>query len=394
MKIHLEPITSPEVLHSVSQILRGEEMIAFDTEFIRENTYAPNLGLIQIATREEAWLVDVLALSAAAMQPLFDVFSDQKILKVLHSALGDQESLYHTYRLTASPTLDTFEAASLVGFGESVSLGQLVQSVMGVTLKKSHARTDWLRRPLSDEMKRYALSDVEYLVEIGERLLARLEELGRKTWAMELSAYYQNSALYDDPSAEIAHRLALSGKVNQRSYLILRELVAWREQRARMHNIPRRRIADDETLMHIANARPETFDQLSKFRGINSGEIKRQGEQILEIIRECLHRPPAAMPRMPQIHKPSGSQSGVIDLLGTYLRVLCEELHVASRQLLTSKELRQIVVENLLDPEQWVQAGICSAQVKDLVGDELTAILKGKRALSLENAKIKIVKID
>lgn len=394
MQVHLDPIASPAAVQAMSQILGRESILAFDTEFIRENTYIPKLGLIQVATRQEAWLVDVLALSPEDLKPLFEIFTAPGILKVLHSALGDQEALFHTYRLTASPTLDTFEAASLVGEGESVSLGQLAQNLLGVSLKKSHARTDWLQRPISDEMKSYALSDVEFLVEIGELLLQRLDQLGRRNWAMELSAYYQNPALYQDPTDEITHRLALSGKINQRSYLILRELVAWREQRARIINIPRRRIADDETLMHIANARPETLDQLTKFRGINPGEIKRQGGQILQIIEECLHHPPASAPKLPAIHKPTGSQSRVIDLLGTYLRVLCEDLQIASRQLLTSKELRKIVVENLLDPEQWVQAGVCSPQVKDLVGKELSALLRGKRALTLEYGKIKIVKIE
>jgi len=171
-------------------------------------------------------------------------------------------------------------------------------------------------------------------------------------------------------------------------------LIAWREQRARIHNIPRRRVADDETLMHIANARPETLDQLAKFRGINPGEIKRQGGQILQIIQECQHRPSGEIPRLPPVPKVSGGQSRVIDLLGTYLRALCEDLQIASRQLLTAKDLRKIVAEGLHDPKDWVKRGVCGAHVVDLVGEDLTAMLRGERALSLEGGRIKIVNVE
>jgi ribonuclease D len=393
MHLNLELIDTPTELEDLSKILKNEEIIALDTEFIRENTYIPKLALIQLATKKEAWLIDVATLQPQAMLPLLNILTDPKILKVVHSALGDQESLFHTYRLTASPTFDTFEAASLLGLGESVGLSHLVQQLMGVTIKKSHARTDWLRRPISEEMKRYALADVQYLVPIAEKMLSRLEKLGRKPWAMELSAYYQNPALYEDPSEEIVHRLAIGGKVTQRTYIILRELVSWREQRARTLNIPRRRIADDETLIHIANSRPETVEQLEKFRGINQGEIKKQGSHILAMIHECLHKPPTGSPKMPTIHKPSASQSRVIDLLGTYLRVLCEDLEISSRQLLTARDLRKIVVENLTSTEQWIRAGICSPRVCELIGEELLAMLQGRRALTLEDGKLKITKL-
>ncbi|MDL1872710.1 ribonuclease D [Deltaproteobacteria bacterium PRO3] len=390
MQSHFDMIQSPEALREVSAALAKEPLIAFDTEFIRESTYLPKLALIQTATRHEAWLIDVLALKPADMEPFLEVLRRPEILKVVHSAHGDQECLYHSYGALASPLFDTFEAASLLGLGESVSLRDLIRMELQLNVGKSHARTDWLRRPISEELKKYALSDVEYLVEIGDRMLRRLEKLDRKGWALELSAYYENPKLYEDNSEEIAERLAKSGRISARSFAILRDLVAWREKRARALNIPRRRVADDETLFHIANARPSTVEQLGKFRGINSGEIQRQGKALLAIIEAHRNKPNELLPEAPRPNIPNAAQARVIDLLGTYLRNLSEQLQIASRHLLTTHELRKIVLEKLHDPKQWVEQGLCSPQVAALIGEDLRAMLEGRRALSIENGRIKI----
>ncbi|MCE9624021.1 MAG: HRDC domain-containing protein [Deltaproteobacteria bacterium] len=390
MPLHFDVVDRPAVLREISQILAREKVIAFDTEFIRESTYLPKLALVQVATREDAWLLDVVSMKAVDMEPFLAVLRDPNILKVVHSAHGDQECLFHTYGMTASPILDTFEAASLLGMGESVSLRDLIRMELKLNVGKSHARTDWLRRPISEELKKYALSDVQYLVEIGERMLERLETLNRKKWAFELSAYYENHQLYADNSEEIAHRLAKSGRISARSFAILRDLVSWREKRARALNIPRRRVADDETLFHIANARPTSIEQLGKFRGINSGEIQRHGKDLLDIIQAHVNKPNDELPEAPKPSIPNPAQARVVDVLGTYLRVLSEQLEIASRHLLTAAELRKIVLENLLDPKQWVEKGLCSAQVADLIGEDLTAMLEGRRVLSIANGKIKI----
>ncbi|HKY63807.1 MAG TPA: HRDC domain-containing protein [bacterium] len=394
MDLHFDLVDRPESLKALADKLASQDIIAFDTEFIRESTYLPKLALIQVATREEAWLVDILALRHEAMAPLLAVLQDPRILKVLHSAHGDQECLFHSYGITATPTLDTFEAAGLLGLGESVSLRDLIRMELGLNVGKSHARTDWLKRPIGEELKKYALSDVQYLVDIGQRLLRRLEKLGRKEWSMELSAYYENSRLYSDNSAEIAEKLAKSGRISARSFAILRELVAWREQRARSLNIPRRRIADDETLFHIANARPTSVDQLSKFRGLNSGEIQRQGKVLIEKIKLHLDKPNEALPPVPQANIPTAVQARVVDLLGAYLRVLSERYEIAARHLFTTHELRKIVLDNMTDPKQWVEKGLCSPRVSELVGEELRAMLQGKRALSIESGKIKIESLE
>ena len=158
MVIHPELVKSADQVLEVAEKLSRCDVIAFDTEFIRESTFFPIVEIIQVATDEESWLIDAQAFKKgyrpgaqggfnSDLQPLLDVFTNPSILKILHAAQGDQECLYTSFGVTASPTLDTAVAASLCGMGDGIGLSKLVKSVMGVELKKGHARTNWSVRP-------------------------------------------------------------------------------------------------------------------------------------------------------------------------------------------------------------------------------------------------------
>ena len=169
------PVGDPAQLREVAGRLANQPIVAFDTEFLREKTYYPKLGLIQVADRERSWLIDPLLLSAEELQPLLRVFTDPAIIKVAHSSEQDQSCLYYDYGIVASPLFDTSIAAALTGLGDQVGLAALLQKLLGVQLQKVHTRTDWLRRPLPEAMASYALLDVEHLVEAAEILMADLD---------------------------------------------------------------------------------------------------------------------------------------------------------------------------------------------------------------------------
>jgi hypothetical protein len=161
---------------ALAERLSKQPLVAFDTEFIRERIFFPQLGLLQVADREQSWLLDPLALSRQELKPLLEIFSDQKILKIGHAVEQDQECLHSAYGMVASPVLDTAIAAALTGRGDQIGLAALVRKVLGVRLPKGHTRTDWLKRPLPAVMSKYALADVEHLVEVAEILLQDLDQ--------------------------------------------------------------------------------------------------------------------------------------------------------------------------------------------------------------------------
>src|SRR4051812_44168405 len=217
-------LSTERELRELAEELKGQSIIAFDTEFIRESTFFPIVEIIQVATRDKTWLVDAQAFKKgyrpgpnggydSGLDPLLEVFKDPNILKIVHAAQGDQECLYTSFGVVASPTLDTAVAASLCGYGDGIGLGKLLKSVLDVVVTKGHARTNWSVRPLPEQLLEYAHADVIYLVELGKKLLDHLDQAGRRNWALELSAKWEDTSLYQTDISGITQKLARGGRL-------------------------------------------------------------------------------------------------------------------------------------------------------------------------------------
>ena len=391
-----EPLKTPAEITELAAELNRHSIISFDTEFIRENTFYPSVELIQIGTRDNSWLIDAQCFrgkNAAGLQPVLDVFKNPKILKILHAAQGDQECLYTSYKTVASPSFDTAVGAALCGYGDGIGLGNLLKAVLGVNLKKGHARTNWAARPLPGQLIEYAHADVEFLVQAAETLLEKLAETGRKDWAIQLSAKWEDPSLYEpDPEGQ-TQKLAKSGRMDSRTYATLLELMRWREDRVRVLNLPRRWVADDQVLLDLANVKPKDMDHLSAFRGLNKGEMKASGEKILEAIRRGLESKETKPSDGPRMEHPSTEESQALDLVKAYMGILADRERIAMKHLLTVGQLLPLLREKVDSPDEWVAKKLLSPEAGRLVGAELHALLQGKRALSIEGRKIKIVSL-
>jgi ribonuclease D len=398
MKAHPGLLSTAAQIKQLAETLRNHDVIAFDTEFIRETTFFPVVEILQIATDQESWLVDAKAFQKGgqpreALAPLLEILEDKKILKVAHAIQGDQECLYTTFGVVATPTLDTAVAASLCGYGDGIGLSNLLKAVMGVVLKKGHARTDWSVRPLPQQLEVYAHADVEFLVELSNKLLSELDERDRRQWAMELSSKWEDKSLYEPNAEEIALKIARGGRLDRRGYAALVELVKWREERVRQLNLPRRWIADDNLLSDLAQVRPKDMTHLGAFRGLNRGELKNSGEAILAALKRASEVQETTLPKIPKPDLPSTSESQVLDLLKTYLGILADEHRIASRHLIGTAQLLSLLRVRADSPADWVKQGILTEGAAHLIGAELIALLKGKRALAVEGSRIRIVEL-
>jgi ribonuclease D len=401
-------MTKPQLLSNASDILglveelRGHDTIAFDTEFIRENTFYPITEIIQVATSEKTWLVDAQAFKKGyrpgpagsfdpGLKPLLEVFQDPKVLKIVHAAQGDQECLYTSFGVLASPVLDTAVAASLCGLGDNIGLGKLLKSVLNVTIKKGHARTNWSVRPLPQQLLEYAAADVDTLVQLGKKLLEMLEPLGRREWALTVSSRSAEKSLYDPDYEQMAQRLARGGRLDKRGYSALRHLVKWREERVRQLNLPRRWVADDAVLIDLAQVRPKDMQHLSAFRGLNKGELKHSGEAILAALQKAAEDPATLPPSSgSRGEMPSTEEAQVLDLLKCYVGILADRHRIAAKHISTAGQLLPLLREKLDTPEQLVKAGLLTREAAMLVGEELIAFVRGKRALLVEGTQIRV----
>lgn len=388
----LAPLTTGAQIHELADELSRHAIIALDTEFIRETTFYPTVELIQVATRDQTWLIDVQAFKKRGssgrqdLQPFLDVLKDPAILKILHAAQGDQECFFTGFGTLATPSLDTAIAASLCGYGDSVGLGNLLKSVLNIQLKKGHARTNWSVRPLPEQLLEYARADVDHLVVLAETLLADLDKRGRREWAMELTAKWERPEVYEAPAEDLALRLAVGGKLDATAYSALLELMRWREARVRQLNLPRKWVADDAILVDLARVRPKDFDHLSAFRGINKGELKNSGESILRALRQAEEGGAKSMPpRGPRQEQLSASELQVLELLKCFVGILADEHQIAVRHLATSHQLHDLVRNaRVADPMEWASKEILTVSAARIVGQEIWDFLNGKRALSVE----------
>jgi ribonuclease D len=174
----MQPITSTKKLAEACTRLAKYPFVTVDTEFQRETTYYPKLCIAQIASSDEAVVVDALA-EDIDLTPFFELMADKRVIKVFHAARQDIEICWHAAEIIPTPLVDTQVAAMVLGYGDSISYEQLVQRITGDSLDKSHRFTDWTRRPLAEAQLAYAVSDVTHLRDVYVKLAADLEERGR-----------------------------------------------------------------------------------------------------------------------------------------------------------------------------------------------------------------------
>jgi ribonuclease D len=390
---HPKLLASAEEIRDLAAKLSTEKVIAFDTEFIRENTFYPIVEIIQVATATESWLVDAADFKKGhraghaggyvpAIQPLLDVFADKNILKIVHAAQGDQECLYTSFGVVATPTFDTSVGASLCGYGDSVGLGRLLKIILDVTIGKGHARTNWSVRPLPPQLLEYAHADVEYLVSLGEALMAQLDQLGRKAWSLELSAKWEEISLYSMDVEGLARKLGRSGKLDKRGFAALVELVRWREERVRHLNLPRRWVADDAVLMDLATVKPKDVAHLASFRGLNKGELAKSGQAILDALARGAQAADSVVPpRSQRLEPPTAEESQVLELIKCYVGILADRNRIAAKHLMTTDQLLALIRRKIETPDDLVTHEILSPAAAQLVGQELINFLAGKRSL-------------
>ncbi len=275
----MQPITTTAELVAVCRRMAAFPFVTVDTEFLRETTYYPLLCVAQMASAEEAVVIDALA-PGIDLAPFFALMADEKVMKVFHAARQDIEIVWHRAKLIPHPIFDTQVAAMVLGYGDSISYDQLVQRITGDTLDKSHRFTDWTRRPLSEAQLTYAISDVTHLRDVYQALVDDLGRRGRVDWVQEEMHVLTSADTYRmDPENAW---LRLKTRVRKPKELaVLIEVAAWREREAQLRDVPRSRVLKDEVIADIAVHAPTTTEKLKNLRSLPKGfERSRWGEAI------------------------------------------------------------------------------------------------------------------
>ena len=336
-------IDTPRALAELVERALQKACVAVDTEFVWNRTYYPKLGVVQLALAgDDCHLIDTVAIED--LSPLAPLLEHPDIVLILHDAVQDLTILRQTTGAFPLNIFDTRCAAGLANMSSTSSLAELLENTVGVSLDKTETRTDWVKRPLSEEQLAYAIDDVFYMHEVRDVLIKRVEEIGRSEWLAEELATYDKPSLYEDRDPrEQYQRVKGAGRASPREIAVLREVAAWREHEARRRDRPRSHVLTDETLVFLARRKPQAIEDLAQTRGINA---QRYGERILEQIRIGLEIPDNECPRRPR-RKPYDEDvierklSESID----HLRKLCGEAQIDAPFVAARAEVRSLVLD-------------------------------------------------
>jgi ribonuclease D len=328
------PVTTAAALAEACARLGAEARIGLDTEFLRERTYQARLCLVQLAGPAEAQCIDPLALPALA--PLATLLAASGTLKVMHASRQDLEVLFPIAGLVR-PVFDTQIAAGLAGFAAQVGYAELVRRLLNRELAKSHTRTDWSRRPLSDAQLEYALDDVRYLLPLATALEEQLARLGRLAWlAEELEGLADARAFTVDPEEAWRRLRGLKGLDPGRERLA-QGLAAWRERAALEHDRPRGWILDDVALREIVMRVPRTATELARIAELTPGVVKHSGAQLLACVAAA--QVPDPPPPVPARAPADPARNALVRKLAATSQAVAAELGLSPEVLATRREL-------------------------------------------------------
>src|SRR5690349_3822269 len=387
MRIH-PLITKSDDLASLVGRLAKQPFIAVDTEFMRENTYWPDLCLIQVASPDEAAAIDPKA-EGIDLQPLLDLFvANEDILKVFHAGGQDLEIIHNLTGKVPHPLFDTQIAAMALGHGEQIGYSNLIESMLGHSLDKGARFTDWGRRPLDKRQIDYAIADVTHLATVFPRMVEKLKKTGRGAWLDEEMERLADPSSFAFEPEDAWKRLKLPSR-NATVLGRLKALAAWRETEARSKNLPRGRIIKDDTLNEIVLHPPKNQDDLGRVRGLSAGWKSNDiGGRLMSALAAAKPLDQSELPdREPR--RPGLTKEGALvsDLLKLLLKIRAKETGVAARLIARSDDLEALaagVRKGLKILEGWRY---------EEFGKDALDLVEGRLAFAIENGKLKMSRV-
>ncbi len=378
-----ELITTTDKLELALNILCEFNVIAIDTEFIRESTYYPQLCLIQLAAGDYCFAIDPLS-HKIELNALFQMLVNKDILKVFHAGRQDIEIFVHLTGSIPEPIFDTQIAAMVVGLGDQAGYDKLVQHYLDIELDKSSRFTDWSARPLSERQLEYALDDVIHLAAIYPIIHDELYRSNRLDWLDDdISALTQMSVYKPNPDDAWKRLKVRSHKPDFLNRL--KFLASWRERRAIAKNMPKNRIIRDETLIDTAGTNPKNAAKFQSIRGFPGGSTGKLVPEILKTLEEAEKSPRESWPKIKTDYRRDKAPAATLELLRVLLKHITETENIAPKLLASAEDLEALARDDNADIK------LLKGWRRDLFGNIALQLKSGAIALTLRNNKLELI---
>lgn len=383
LKPNYELIADDEAFDKLIKELETADFIGFDTEFVSEDCYRPDLCLLQIATRDQFWIVDTKSISDA--KRFWEVLVEGDHETVVHA--GREELRFCLQATGKSPRnmVDIQIAAGFVGLEYPAAYSTLVSKLLGISLSKGETRTDWRRRPLTNRQLDYALQDVVYLASIRDVLLKKLEKLGRSAWLTDEIQNWQTDIEQYETQKRWRRVGGISG-LSRRGLAIVRELWIWREKEGERRNRTPRRILRDDLIVELARRETSDSVRIQSVRGFERRELKRHIGEICDCVQRGLDLPEDQLPK-----KSNYQSTPQLNLVGQFLTAavgsLCRDASIAPAIVGTTQEIRELVSFRLglrgnhgQEPPE-----LAKGWRGELIGESINDLLAGRAGLRIDD---------
>lgn len=346
-------IDDTQALANICFDISKKTTFSIDTECVRERTYYPVLSLVQIATENDVFLIDLTAISD--YNPLCRLLSNKKITKIIHAAGQDHHILYHLGCTMESPTFDTQIAAAFLNMGPQISYKSLIKECLNIDLDKDCARSNWLQRPLSSKQQEYAANDVIHLLKVHQILHDRLVQENKLTWFNEESERILQKTKHTLAQPPDAMSIKVSGsgpltRVSERSKL--QALIVWREYKAQQLDKPRRWLLPDDTLIKLAQ-RNLSLSQIEKaIKTCPNRHIQEWSKEIAGILAGISDDDT-------QVRKtgPSQQQKNQVEKILSAIRKSAEEHNIATSLITNRKQITRLVLKSDAEIHELLNSG-------------------------------------
>ncbi len=372
-------VSDQQTLEGHCETWRTAGYFAFDTEFIRDDTYDAKLCLVQVTTDGQVVLIDPTA--GLDLGVFWKLVTDESIVTIIHAGKEDFEVCLRTTGHVPRNVFDVQIAAGFVGLGYPLSLVRLVERIVHRRISKGQTLTDWLRRPLTPEQLRYAADDVIHLPEMYKTLRAGIEKAGRWAWAREEFQRFEDPEFYRAPTEDRVQRLKGSKKLDGLGLLLLERLVDWRDRWAQERNRPIRALVRDDILVEIARRRPRQARELEVLRGFPQAKNRKIVAELVDLINAACQTPKSEWPTPLEHRDDAPMTKALLDLLLAVIQGICYEERLNWSLLGSPQRLRELL--DFHAGRSGVIPPLLRGWREQFIGQRLLDLLEGRSRLHL-----------
>ena len=324
-------VDTPKALDAMRCALEDDSVseIAVDLEHHHYRSFQGFLCLMQISTREEDFLVDTIVLRDD-LHVLQDVFTNPRVVKVLHGADRDILWLQRDLGLYVVNMFDTGQCARVLAY-PSKSLAYLLKSKCGVTAQKQYQMADWRIRPLPEVLQKYAREDTHYLLYVYD--LLRMELWQKSNGGIKSSVSVSSSSSFYDIKDVFARsdRLCLNTyrkevftdlryldvirnlrlELSPPQKRVFAALYDWRDRVARDEDESTGYVLPNRMLAKLSSLMPSSASGLSQCLNPVPELVRRHATDVLHIISQASSSATPAKQGSPSSEKPLSILSGL-----------------------------------------------------------------------------------